>query len=129
MKIDFYYWGDQCPHNSVIKEILKSFEDNDDYQINFIDISDNRDIARELDIYSPSLLIFEDTLRWHGPISKSTIQYIYNGDIPEREPYKIELSTDRVMGDLSPLTEKTCLLTAGPCGISNKSYCQDKGRI
>lgn len=39
VKIDFYFWGVQCPHNEMTKNILLSFIKDKKYHIEFYDVS------------------------------------------------------------------------------------------
>ena len=54
MKIDFYFWGCQCPVSYETIALLKEFQS--DFQINYYDISLNPEIAAEKTYTSPSSL-------------------------------------------------------------------------
>lgn len=115
LTIDFYYWGEQCPHSYINKRKINSLIDNKRYSINFYDISRNFKLAEELNIYSPNLIIFNNQFRWNGPISIKTIELFEQGKIPKREPYIVETSNNVITGTLKPLTEETVLDTYKPC--------------
>lgn len=130
VKIDFYYWGVQCPHNEKIKNLLLSFKNNKKYHINFYDVSESHKVAKKINMYSPSLLIFNEKYRWNGPITKSKIQEIGKGNYPNKKPYTVKLSNESVTGKIRKLTEERVLDTYKPCGISsvNKGCCVSKGK-
>lgn len=123
LKIDFYYWGEQCPHNYINKNKLNSLIDDKHYSINFYDISTNFNLAEELNIYSPNLLVFNNQFRWNGPISRKTIELFEQGSIPQRDPYIVEVSNNIITGTLKPLTEETVLDTYKPCAPTSGEKC------
>ncbi len=125
-QIDFYYWGDQCPYNNIIKNLLTSLKNDSRYSINTYDISDQPDIAKQLNMYSPTLLVFNNTLRWNGPITLKTIDLISKGSIPKRQPYIVKNSDNLIVGTTIPITEETVVDTYKPCGCSEKSCCAEK---
>ena len=47
-------------------------------------------------MYSPTLLIFNEKYRWNGPITKSKIQEIGEGNHLDKKPYKVKLSNNYV---------------------------------
>lgn len=106
MKIDFYYWNYQCPYNAHILEILKDFQKEKDYIINLIDVSKDEEKAKEVKMFSPTLLIFNDNIRWNGPISSETIKKIEKGIVPEVRPYKVSLGEKLLRGNIELLTEE-----------------------
>lgn len=50
--IDFYYWGDQCPHNSRMKKLLETLNEPEKYVINSFDISKDFNTALRMNINS-----------------------------------------------------------------------------
>lgn len=124
LKIDFYYWGEQCPHNSRMRHLLSSL-DSREYDVNFYDITDDHQTAKRLNIYSPTLMIFNDELRWNGPITIDIIHKISKGDIPKAQPYQIEQSNNLLVGSTKFLTEETVFDTCTPC-MGGKEYYYDK---
>lgn len=115
LKIDFYYWGEQCPHNSINKKILNSLSNDERFSINYYDISRNFKLAEELKMFSPTLLVFNDEFRWNGPIRRNTIEMLAQGNLPKRGPYIVEKSKKIIKGNLKPLNEKNVLDTYIPC--------------
>lgn len=127
-KIDFYYWGDQCPHNYKIRELLITFISDERCKINLYDISKDHKIAQNLNIFSPNMIVIDDNVRWHGPISIKDIESILDGIIPRARPYNIRISNNIVVGDIKDLTEETIIDTCLLCSSSKKNvYCNEKG--
>lgn len=124
VKIDFYYWGDQCPHNDRMRHLLSSL-DNSKYCVSYYDITDDYRIAERLDIYSPTLMVFNDELRWNGPITADIIERISKGDIPKAEPHYIELSNNLIEGSTKFVTEENVFDTCIPC-FAGKEYYYEK---
>lgn len=126
-KIDFYYWGDQCPHNLKMRALLKSFLSDQRCVINFFDISKDSNVAKHLNIFSPNMVVINNKLRWHGPISIDKFESILNGVIPEAKPYIVKISKDIVKGEIRDLKEDTVLDTCILCASSQeKMYCSEK---
>lgn len=125
--IDFYYWNNQCPYNFEIINILTSLKNSTDYSITLNDISEDAPIAQKLNMYSPTLLVFNKTLRWNGPIRLDDIHSIAEGKIPEKRPYKLALSSKDFSGTLKFLTEDTVYETCTCCSPGcDKTICSGK---
>lgn len=122
-KIDFYYWGDQCPHNSLIRKILNELIYDEKYDISFYDVSKGHKTAEKMNMFSPTLIIFNNELRWNGPISLGTIQSIAQGNIPEGKPYKVNMGTQLIEGNIEMLTEESVFDTCICCAPSVKINC------
>jgi len=123
LKIDFYFWGSQCPHNDINKKILDVYSNDERYNINHHDISDDFELAEKMNLFSPTLLVFNDTYRWNGPIKREIIEAFEKGEVPYRRPYNINQSDNLVKGILKPLTEKTVFDTYKPCARSFGERC------
>ncbi len=128
IKIDFYYWEDQCPHNYKIRSLLSTLVSDKRCKINLFDISKNHKIAQYLNIFSPNMIVIDDNLRWHGPISMDSLESILNGIIPKVRPYNVKISNNIIIGDIKDLTEETIIDTCDLCSSSKKNvYCNEKG--
>ena len=128
-KIDFYYWGNQCPHNSKMKKLLEMLSNNERYIISLFDISNDYDTARKLNIFSPTLLVIDNYMRLHGPISKEKIEQIGRGDVPEAKQYNVNIGTKVIKSELRNNTEVSILGTCKICASSSKNlHCYDKGK-
>ncbi|KAB3529482.1 hypothetical protein [Alkaliphilus serpentinus] len=106
MKIDFYYWDNQCPINYETLELLKKL-DSSLFDINFHDITDNQELAKKMKMYFPSLTVFNDFIRWRSPININLINNISKGVIIKEEPYIVDIPRNEFTGNLVKLTGKT----------------------
>ncbi len=122
-KIDLYYWSDQCPNNSLVRNLLYKLMCKGKYDISFYDVSKEYDIAKRMNMYSPTLVVFDNKIRWNGPISLSIIQSIAEGNIPENKPYKVDLGKHIIKGNVEMLTEKNIFDTCICCAPSQKTSC------
>lgn len=128
IKIDFYYWGDQCPHNSKMRQLLNSFSLDQRCTIHLFDISRDHRVAKDLNIFSPNMLVIDNKIRWHGPISKETFESILNGIIPKATPYTVKMSKNIINGDIKDLRPETIIDTCMLCSSSKETiYCNEKG--
>ena len=128
-KLDFYYWGDQCPHNLRMRRILETFSRDSRCIINTCDISQEPGIAEELKLFSPNMLVINNITRWHGPVSTRSIERILDGDIPIAKPYFIKASNNEIRGEINDLTEDSILDTCLLCASSEeRSQCSGKAR-
>lgn len=113
--INFYYWGVQCPYNHVNIKILKEIEKEYSLKINYIDITNRPDLAKEINLYSPTLTVFDNKLRWTGPISKDLIVKYIDGNIKKRKPYIVKSENVTVKGTLKFLIPNICEDIKGLC--------------
>ncbi len=127
-QIDFYYWSDQCPYNSYIRKTLSLLNDNPSFSVNTYDISIQPCLAEQVNMYSPTLLIFNNKVRWNGPITLTTIQSIAKGTIPNKKPYIVDNSNNLINGTTKSYTEETVLDTFKPCGCVDMSCCLEKAK-
>ncbi|MCM1243860.1 MAG: hypothetical protein NC314_13535, partial [Roseburia sp.] len=67
MKIDFYYWNYMCPLNYEMIELLKKYRAQ--LEIHFHDITNNKQLAKQLRIFYPTLAVINDTYRHYSPIT------------------------------------------------------------
>lgn len=129
MVIDFYYWAMQCPYNKVNIDILKSIEKKEKIKVNYYDISGNSELAEKLNLYSPTLTVFDNKIRWTGPLSIKLIENYLLGIIPNRKPYRIEQGSKIVKGEIKYLTSESCSFVKGTCSPSNhQTCCLEKGK-
>lgn len=127
VKIDFYYWGDQCPHNSIMRKMLIPLMNEDNYLINLHDISDDFETAVKLNIFSPTMTVINNNIRLHGPVSLNTIREIEKGQIPGPRQYKVNIGNKVVKGELKNITGTTICDTCRLCASSaESSHCYDK---
>lgn len=116
-KIDFYYWGSQCPWIGTTMNLLAGLKKNM-FSVQYFDVSENHHLAEEMNMFSSILLVFNDNYRWNGPITRSQIMDIARGKYPVKKPYKVNLSKVVATGELKELTEETVMDSAVACDIS-----------
>lgn len=117
MKIDFYYWNYQCPINHENIMLLNEFKSN--FEINFYDISTNPQVAKDNNIYFPFLTVFNDTIRWRGPLKKEVIEQIKNGEEISETPYIINFSRQEFYGEIVELNDSNIHLISNGCTMNN----------
>lgn len=128
-KINFYFWGCQCPYNSYIFNLLNELRQDHNYNINLYDVTEDHKLAEKVNMFSPTLLIFNNSLRWNGPITIDIIKAIAEGNVPDRRPYKIQLGKKIIEGNTEMLTEENVHKVCTCCAPSeNKNFCFDKGK-
>lgn len=129
-KIDFYYWADQCPHNSKMKEILERLSNDKEYTVNMFDISNDYNTARKLNIFSPTVTVFNNNIRLHGPISEESIKKIAKNEIiPKPSAYRINIGNNIIEGELRNITDKSIFDTCKLCAPSLENpYCSGKSK-
>lgn len=129
MQIDFYYWGIQCPINYETIKLLNSLDSNL-FNINFYDITDDRALAKKMNMYFPFLTIFNDCVRWRSPININLINKIQNGEEANEQPYIVEIPSSKYKGKLMKLTNETISEVKACCTMSGCSDgCKAKGKF
>ncbi|MCM1040729.1 MAG: hypothetical protein NC434_15540 [Ruminococcus sp.] len=116
MKIDFYYWNYMCPLNYEMIELLKKYQTQ--LEIHFHDITNNKQLAKQLRIFYPTLAIINDTYRHYSPITPQFLDSLCAGVIPEDIPYKPNLGEKEFIGKIIPITRKNYSI-AGCCTGKN----------
>lgn len=129
MQIDFYYWGAQCPINYEMVKLLNSLDSNL-FEINIYDITDDKALAKKMNIYFPFLTVFKDSIRWRSPISINLINKIQSGETVKEKPYIVEIPSSKYNGKLIELTNKTIGEVKACCTMSGCSDgCKAKGEF
>lgn len=117
MKIDFFYWNYQCPINN--ENIMLLNEVKTDFKINYYDISMNPQIAIDNNIYFPFLTVFNDAIRWRGPLKKDIIEKIKKGEEVVETPYIIKLGEQKFYGEIVELSDSNINLLSNGCTMNN----------
>ncbi|MDD6796000.1 MAG: hypothetical protein PUE01_11430 [Clostridiaceae bacterium] len=129
MQIDFYYFGYSCPINLETIQLLNSL-DSSKFEVSTINIDDNLEIARSLNIYSPFLTIFDKKLRWHGPLTSKIINDIYNNKISEDKPFILNQSKIKFKGEIIQLNTSNIYLIKDGCTMTDcKNSCIKKAKF
>lgn len=122
MKIEFYYWDMQCPINNEMLILLKKYSKY--FEITFHNVKDDFEIARQHQLFFPTLTVVDGVNRYFSPISDKFLDSLLNNQYPEEKPFIIKHGREKYTGEIIPLTEKyievagTC--TGRNCSISCK---------
>lgn len=129
LQIDFYYFGYSCPINLESIELLKSL-DSSKFEVSIINIDNNVEIAKPLNIYSPFLTIFDKKLRWHGPLTNKIINDIYNNNISEEKPFILNQSKIKFKGEILKLNTDNVYLIKNGCTMTDcNNSCKKKAQF
>jgi hypothetical protein len=128
MRIDFYYWGTQCP---IIEEtilLLKKFKGKVDWYLH--DITDDQLIANQQKMFFPFLTVVDEKHRYRGPISEKLLNNFLEGKLGEEKPYIIPLAKEIYEGNIIPLTMENIAMISHGCTMSQcKGACRKKGKF
>lgn len=129
MKIDYYYWGNQCPINYETLQLLKTLDSNL-FNVNFHNITNDKDLAKRMRIFFPFLTVFNDCIRWRSPININIINRMQNGEITNEKPYIVNIPQNEYEGKLVKLTRETINEVRNCCTLTNCSEgCFAKGEF
>lgn len=126
--LKFFYFGYQCPHNAYLLARIKTIAWQERAPLELYDFASDEAVCSKYRIFSPTMLLVNDELRWHGPFTREQVLAMLDGD-EEMEPraYTVDQSDDVVRGDLQPITPQTALSTCEPCtGSSDTGFCRGK---
>lgn len=101
--INYYYFGIQCPYNYENKKILEQIAIDHDIEVGFYDITKNHELAAKMKLFSPSMIVFDNGLRWSGPITYDLVKRYLEGEIISRKPYVISCQNIIRKGQLAKL--------------------------
>jgi hypothetical protein len=126
MRIDFYYWGMQCPIIDEMLDLLNEY--NNKFDICLYDVTDNYLIAEKQQMFFPFLTVIEGRIRYRGPINRSVLDKLpYEHAIVE-SPYIIPLASNIYEGEIIPLTNENISLASSGCTLTQcKEACNKKG--
>jgi hypothetical protein len=112
MKIEFYYWGIQCPLILSQLRLLEQFKSR--LSIQTFDVTHDFETAKRLRMFFPFLFVINDNVRHFSPVRKEFLEELVMGRIPPEVPYRVALSREPYEGEISPITEESVSL-AGRC--------------
>ncbi len=124
MQIDFYYWGDMCPISTEIINLLKNYMDI--FTVNFYDITGDRQLAKEQNIFFPFLTVVNKINRFYSPISEAFINQLLVGQIPKEAPYRPALGKVEKGTSIIEITANNYNLASDCTGRKNCAGCQSK---
>lgn len=124
MKIDFYYWGYQCPINSEILELLDEYKES--FNVNTYNIEEDFELAKNQKMFFPFLTVINENERYRAPINRNFLNKILNGEKCTEKPYIIDFGTKKYKGNIVPLTKDNILLVSKKCTITDSCSGCDK---
>lgn len=128
MRIDFYYWGMQCPISSETIKLLNDY--NDKFDIYLHDVSDNNKLAYEQQMFFPFLTVIDEKYRYRGPINKTLLGSLLEGQRIVEKPYIKQNANNIYVGDIIPLTRENISLVSAGCTMTQcKEACNKKGEF
>jgi len=126
MRIDFYYWGMQCPIIYEMQNLINEY--NSKFDIYLHDISNDFSMAEKQKMFFPFLTVIEGRTRYRGPIKRSILENLLNGRAIVEKPYIIPLATKIYEGEIIPLTKNNISLVSSGCTLTQcKEACNKKG--
>lgn len=126
MRIDFYYWGMQCPISGETIKLLKGYKDK--VQITLHDIAYDIKLAEEQKMFFPFLMVVDQKYRYRNPITKASFESLLQGQQIVEKPYVMENPENIYQGDIIPLTRENISLVAAGCTMTDcKDSCNKKG--
>ena len=124
LRIDFYYWGMQCPLNHEMVKLLEQFKD--DFNIVLHDVDKNAELVVQQRMFFPFLTVVDNKMRFFSPITRQFLMQLLNGEVIEEKPYIIQLARERYKGEIVPLTREN-IHVAGKCtGREHATACRMK---
>lgn len=117
MKLDFYYYSYQCPLNHSMLQLLSAYTNR--IEIQTFDIARNKDLAEELNIFFPTLIVLNDQYRYYSPLKKEFLEDVCKGVIPEEKPYLPEQGEMVVEHVVEQLTRENVCIACDCCGAKN----------
>lgn len=124
-KIDFYYWGYQCPINSEILNLLDEFKDR--FDISTYNIEKDFDLAKKQKMFFPFLTVVDGSERYKAPIHRNFLDKLFNGEKNVELPYIIEHGTKLYKANIIPLTKNNISLVSSKCTLANScEFCIKK---
>lgn len=115
MRIDFYYWNYQCPLNNDMIELLDSYKN--DFTLYYHDISKDQELAKQMQMYFPTLTIVNQIHRYFDPLTKRFLEDLKAGILPKEVPYIPKQGCLKQYGDRKVITKDilplACLCSGG----------------
>lgn len=124
MKLDFYYWSYQCPLNNAMLKLLQEYKDKLD--IIYHDISQNFELAQEMNMFFPTLTVINDKHRYFSPVRRNFLDSLCRGQIPKEKPYKPTLGTIEKNVIIKPIKKDNFLIASKCTGQKSLENCKKK---
>ncbi len=120
MRIDFYYWGCQCPLNLEMIGLLQQYRDV--FTVSLHDVTDDFALAQQQKMYFPTLTVVDCQDRFFSPLKKAWLDQLAEGKRPTERPWQIELAVEPYQAEITALTavnlEIACRCTGKDCAAN-----------
>lgn len=127
LDLKFFYLANQCPHNCYLLARIKTLAWRERARLHLFDIWSDPETCVKYRIFSPTMLLVNDTYRLHGPFTAERVTALLSGEDIEPRAYYVKQSDDVVRGDLAPITPETVLGTGATCaGADDEGLCMGK---
>lgn len=117
IKIDFYYWGYQCPISFETLELLDKYKES--FEINTYNLENDFELAKNQRIFFPFLTVINGKDRFRAPINKNFLNKLLNGEECSERPYIINFGTEHFKGDVIPLTKENISIISSKCTLTD----------
>lgn len=127
MKIDFYYFSHQCPLNHEMLQLLNGYRDR--MEIHIHDISQDRETARRMHLFFPTLTLLDGKRRYYAPLNQAFLDQAARETYPHEAPYLPALSQVPVRKTVLPIRLDNLETACGCCGRKTAGGCAKKGEF
>jgi len=125
--LKFFYLANQCPHNCYLLARVKTLAWLERIRLHLFDIWNDPETCEKYRVFSPTMLIVNDTYRLHGPFTAERVKAMLSDEDTDPHSYYVRQSDDVVRGDLAPITAETVLGTGATCaGEDDAGLCMGK---
>lgn len=124
MRLDFYYFSCQCPLNAHMLRLLEKYMDRIDIYCH--DFANDFSLAKEMNLFFPTLTVLGGKKRYYSPLSQSFLEQVSQGKYPEEHPYLPRLSDKFMEKIIEPISDKNIHIACDCCGRSSENGCLEK---
>lgn len=124
MKIEFYYWDMQCPLNGNMLTLLEAYLDA--FEIITCNVKYNACVAKEQNMFFPTLTVVDGTKRYFSPITEKFLNCLLHNEYPQEKPHIIHHGSEIYLGGVIPLTQHNMRIAGRCTGRDCSGYCDGK---
>lgn len=124
MKLDFYYFSDQCPLHDDIIQLLDAYREK--LEINLHDISHDGALTEKMRMFFPMLTVLNGEKRYYAPLNRVFLDQASQGLYPQERPFLPALSETVVTETIEPLTLDQVKAACACCGRPTARNCEKK---
>lgn len=104
-------------------------EYKDKLEIHIHDFSNDKQIAKQMNIYFPTLIVLDRVKRYYSPLNKSFMEQVVQGIYPKELPYLPELSEVATEYFIKPIKLNDIATACTCCGDKSESNCLKKRKF